>query len=623
MADKNLARRLAAILAADVVGYTRLMEANEEGTLSTLKRHRRDFFDPAVARHGGRIFKTMGDGVLVEFASVLNAARCAVEIQRGMPARNAGLPEDRQIRFRIGLHVGDLIVDGDDFYGDGVNLAARLEGLAGPGGIACSAMVRQQIGNRLDAVFLDQGRKAVKNIAEPVQVFFVDLAGPAPDQPVAVGRPAPSSVKPSVAILPFANMSHDPDQEFFSDGITEDIITDLAKVSGLFVLGRNTVFTYKGRAVNLEQVARELGVGHLVEGSVRKAGNRVRITAQLIEGATGGHVWAERYDRELTDIFAVQDEITQAIVMQLKVRLLPEEKEAIERAPTNSVEAYSFYLKGREHFRMRIKEDIKIGRQFFLNATKLDPLYSRAYGGIAECDWYLSLAYDEELDVDDILETVDLAIKLNPDIADLYAIKGGILGDANRIDEARLAFKRALDLDPDSIDVRLYCAEFCLMNKDSQSALVHYRHAASLDPTDFRSLNIISMIFRSMGQLEDARAIAKLGLERVETIRKLHPEQAAPVSSGAQLLAAVGRLDEAKAWADLSVAMAPNDRLIQFNAAASYAMLGEIETAVSFLERSAPSMGGGLLKWVIADHDLDPVRRHPRYLALMSNLSEK
>ena len=336
MVDEHARRRLAAIFAADVVGYSRLMEANEERTLGILKQHRREFFDPTIIKHEGRIFKVMGDGFLVEFGSVLNAARCAVAIQRGMLERNAGLPDDRHIKFRIGINLGDIIVDGEDVYGDGVNMAARLEGLAGPGGIACSATVRDQVGNKLEVEFIDHGEQTVKNIGKPIRVYFVNWAhGSTELAPgVAVGSVPPRSNKPSVAVLPFTNMSNDPEQEFFSDGITEDIITDLSKASGLFVLGRNTVFTYKGKAVHLEQVAKELGVAHVVEGSVRKAGQKVRINAQLIEGATGGHVWAERYDGDLSDIFALQDEITFKIVAALKVKLLPEESEAIKSVPT-------------------------------------------------------------------------------------------------------------------------------------------------------------------------------------------------------------------------------------------------------------------------------------------------
>jgi adenylate cyclase len=373
--EDNIERRLAAILAADVVGYSRLMEANEERTMGALKQHRREFFDPTVAKHCGRIFKVMGDGFLIEFNSVINAVRCAMEIQCGMLVRNVGVPEDRHIKFRIGINVGDLKVEGDDIYGDGVNLAARLEGLAKPGGIACSATARSQVGNKLGLEFIDQGEMAVKNMTQPVQVFFINLAESiatiAPQAEIST-HPIDFSDKPSVAVLPFSNMSSDTEQEFFSDGITEDIITDLSKVSGLSVLSRNTVFTLKGKALNLENVARQLGVSYLVEGSVRKAGSRVRITAQLIEGATDRHIWADRYDRDLTDIFALQDEITRTIVRQLKVKLLPEEKKVIGQVQTDSADAYTAYLRGADLLRNQTKSSLLRAHQLFARAVELD-----------------------------------------------------------------------------------------------------------------------------------------------------------------------------------------------------------------------------------------------------------
>ncbi len=392
MQDSRIERRLAAVLAADVVGYSHLMELDEERTMSELRRHRKEFLEPTVASHKGRIFKLMGDGALAEFGSVVDAVRCAVDIQRGMAERTVGSPEDRRIMFRLGLNLGDLIVDGEDFYGEGVNIASRLEGLAPPGGIACSAVVRNQVGNKLDIAFVDQGERNVKNIDQPVHVFFIDVAGP-----VGQGaKPEVSGVKsdkPSVAVLPFTNMSGDPEQEYFADGITEDIITDLSKVSGLFVLGRNTAFTLKGKAVDLQQTAKQFGVSYVLEGSVRKAGNRVRITAQLIQGSNGGHLWAERFDRDLTDIFAIQDEIAHTIVDQLKVALLPEESQAISQPTTDNVEAYTYYLKGREYFHRSSKSSLGIAKQMFRKAIALDPKYARAYAGVADCDSFLFLQY--------------------------------------------------------------------------------------------------------------------------------------------------------------------------------------------------------------------------------------
>jgi adenylate cyclase len=338
-------RRLTAILAADIVGYSRLMGADEAGTLAQLKEIRSELLDKKIAEHQGRIVKIMGDGILAEFPSVVSAVACAAEIQQGMQARNASMSADRRIEFRVGINLGDVIVEGDDIYGDGVNVAARLQTIAAPAGIAVTQSVRDQVGNRLNCAFEDCGDQQLKNIDKPVRVYNVLL-----EEAALTGMRSTNDPRPSVAVLPFTNMSGDPEQEYFSDGITEDIITDLSKVSGLFVIARNTAFTYKGKAVKVDQVGRELAVAYVLEGSVRKAGQRVRVTGELINANNGGHVWADRYDRDLTDIFAIQDEITHAIVQQLKVKLLPQEKNRSrnyrpimwKRTPTICVVAISF-----------------------------------------------------------------------------------------------------------------------------------------------------------------------------------------------------------------------------------------------------------------------------------------
>src|SRR5262245_48457301 len=348
MVEPRAQRRLAAILAADVVGYSRLMAANEVGTLAGLKAHRKELVDGKITEHQGRIVKVTGDGMLVEFPSVVNAVACAAEIQRSMRERNADVPEDRRIEFRIGVNLGDIIVEDNDIFGDGVNLAARIESIAKPGGVAVSGSVRDNVGDRLDLTFEDAGEQLLKNIERPVRVFNVDIfLDAAAARPGAINQVKAEGIaleRPSIAVLPFNNMSGDPEQEYFSDGITEDIITDLSKISGLSVIARNSVFTYKGKPVKVQQAAQELGVKFILEGSVRKSGQRVRISAQLVDGKDGVHLWAERYDRDLTDIFALQDEITQSIVAQLKVKLLPEEKDTIKAAPTQNIEAYTYYL---------------------------------------------------------------------------------------------------------------------------------------------------------------------------------------------------------------------------------------------------------------------------------------
>src|SRR6202045_1376971 len=341
MAEARVQRRLAAILAADVAGYSRLMGADEEGTLAALKKLRRELADPKIKEHRGRIVKTTGDGLLVEFASVVDAMRCAVEVQREMAERNARVPEERCIQFRIGINLGDIIKDGRDIYGDGVNVAARLEALAEPGGICVNRVVRDQVRDKLDFAFEDAGEQRVKNIARPLRVYHVRSGRVAGEEMNAPQPPLALPDKPTLAVLPFTNMSGAPEQEFVSDGIAEDVISALSHYPSLFVIARNSTFTYKGRAVDVKQVGRELGVRYVLEGGVRKARNRIRVTAQLIEAGTGNHVWADRYDRDLVDIFAVQDEITQALTTALTPAIADAELRRAMRKPPQILDAWA------------------------------------------------------------------------------------------------------------------------------------------------------------------------------------------------------------------------------------------------------------------------------------------
>ncbi|MBK5569263.1 adenylate/guanylate cyclase domain-containing protein [Ensifer sp. SSB1] len=619
MSEEQVERRLAAILAADVVGYSRLMEANEERTLSSLRQHRREFFDPTIAKYGGRIFKVMGDGFLVEFNSVLNATRCAVEIQRGMPGRNAGVPEDRHIKFRIGINVGDIIIDGEDFYGDGVNVAARLEGLAGPGGIACSAFVRHQVGNKLQLEFLDQGEKTVKNIAQPVHVYFINLGPSDSGVPAATadGHTRERSDRPSVAILPFANMSNDPEQEFFSDGITEDIITDLSNVSGLFVLGRNTVFTYKGRTVNLEQTAKELGVAYLLEGSVRRAGNRVRINAQLIDGATSGHLWAARYDRELTDIFAIQDEITKTIVDQLKVKLLADEMKAIEQVPTDNVEAYTDYLRGRQLLHAATRSSLILARRMFARAADLDPRFARAYAGMANCDSRLHSKHGEKISAGDIMAITGKALALEPDLAEAHTARAYALMIDSHSAEAAAAFEKALALDPHCYEAHQLYAEFFVTQGEFEQAVRHYLRAMEIQPDDYQAPLFLTAVLQSLGRPEEAERYARLGVRRAEEALRQHPDSSKPAQLGAVALAFLGERDRAEEWLARALAIDPDDNLARYNAACTYSQLGKIDRAIELLEICLPQFGSDMKLWFMKDSDLDPVRNHPQFQKLL------
>ena len=453
-----------------------------------------------------------------------------------------------------------------------------------------------------------------------MHVYFINMAEALPSsvpQAGAGAQPHARSDKPSIAILPFSNMSNDPEQEFFSDGITEDIITDLSKVSGLFVLSRNTVFTYKGKALNLERIAKELGVAYVVEGSVRKAGNRVRINAQLIEGASDGHIWAERYDRDLTDIFAVQDEITKTIVEQLKVKLLPEEKKAIEQAPTENVEAYTNYLKGRQFFVTGTKSSLTLGRRMFARAVELDPLYARAYAGMANCDSRLYTLHGVVISVDEILMTACKALVIDPNLAEAHAARAMALMVGNRPAEAASAFQQALALDPNSFDAHNTYAQFCITKGDFERAAKHFMRAMEIQPDDYQSPLMVQQAFQSLGRSEVAAKYARLGLKRAEEAFRLHPESSKPLQQGACALAFLGERERAKEWLARALEIDPDDNLTRYNAACTYSLLGEIDQSIDLLETCMQQLGSDMKLWFKNDSDLDPIRKHPRYHKLL------
>jgi TolB-like protein/class 3 adenylate cyclase/tetratricopeptide (TPR) repeat protein len=387
LSSEPVERRLTAILAADVAGYSRLIGADEEGTLAQLKTFRKTLVDPTIAKHRGRIVKTTGDGMLVEFASAVDAARCAAEVQRGMADENTEIPQAKRIEFRIGIHLGDIIIDDNDIFGDGVNIAARLESIAVPGGISISRAVHDQVRDRINVCFDDKGEIALKNIARPVQVFAISGAKESKTTVSLESKPALALPdKPSIAVLPFTNMSGDPEQDYFADGIVDDIITALSRFKSLFVIARNSSFTYKGKAVDIKQVGRELGVRYVLEGSVRKAANRVRITGQLVDTATGAHLWANRFDGGLGDIFDLQDQVTESIVGAIAPAVEKAEIERAKRNPTESLDAYDHYLRGlASSYRITNRQANEEALRFFNKVIKLDPGFASAYGRAALC----------------------------------------------------------------------------------------------------------------------------------------------------------------------------------------------------------------------------------------------
>jgi adenylate cyclase len=610
-------RRLTAILAADVVGYSRLTSVNEAGTIAALKRLRRDLVDPKVGEHHGRIVKLTGDGILVEFPSVVSAVACAVDIQRGMRTRNAKVAPDARIEFRIGVNVGDVIVEGEDILGDGVNVAARLESIALTGGITVSQSVRDHVGKRLDLTFEDMGERRLKNIEQPIRVYSISLDTPSTRQTndATTGH---GEERPAIAVLPFINMSGDPEQEYFSDGITEDIITDLSKVSGLFVVARNTAFTYKGKSVEAQQVAEHLGVKFILEGSVRKAGSRVRVTGQLIHGEDGGHLWADRYDRDLTDIFAIQDEITHAIVEQLKVKLLPQEKKSIGETPTDNVEAYTYYLRGRQFMQRRSKAYDELARRMFAKAVELDPLYARAYAGIADCDSFLFLQYHVNITIEDILTTSAKALALDSGLAEAHASRGLALSLGERYDEAKAEFEQAIALDANSFEGHYFYARACFRQGKLEQAAALFERVAEIEPDDYQSLALLIQIYRSLGRDADMESADRRTIERAESELGRHPENPRPAYLGAAALVTLGDKNRAREWLARALTTDPDDIWTQYNAACVYTSLGDVEPAFDLLERLLPHAGHELKHgWIKHDSDLDPLRSHSRYQKIL------
>jgi adenylate cyclase len=442
-------RRLAAILAADVAGYSRLIGADEDGTLQGFKAIRAELIDPKIVEHHGRLVKTTGDGFLVEFSSVVDALRCATEVQARMAERNATVPTDTRIEFRIGINVGDVVVEDGDIFGDGVNVAARLEGLSEPGGICVSALVQRDAAGKLNIAFEDLGEQTLKNIARPLRVYRVatERHAKAGMEPASLLLPD----KPSVAVLPFTNMSTEPEQEFFADGIAEDVITALSRYPSLFVIARNSSFTYKGRAVDVKEVGRNLGVRYVLEGSLRKAGNRIRVTAQLVEAETGKHVWAERYDRDLADIFALQDEITETVTIAIAPAIADaEQQHRALRKPPGSLDAWAAHQRGLWHLSKYTVDDIQLAEKFFRQAIDIDPTFSGGYGSLAgalgQAADLLTRGLPETLDLADVLARQ--AVALDGADAAAHSQLGAALYRRGDYEGGRSEAERALAISP-------------------------------------------------------------------------------------------------------------------------------------------------------------------------------
>jgi adenylate cyclase len=596
VSEGRVERRLAAILAVDVAGYSRLMGEDEEGTHERLKAHVRELIDPKIRVHHGRIVKNTGDGLLAEFPSVVDAVRCAVEMQRGMIDREPDVPEARRIRFRIGINLGDVIVEEDDIFGDGVNVAARLEALAEPGGICISRVVRDQIRDKLPYAFEDMGEQQVKNISRPVRVFAVCLgprAGACPWQgtggPHAGGTPAvqptplPLPDKPSLAVLPFQNLTGDADQEYFVDGMVEEITTAIARLPWLFVIARNSAFTYKGKPVDVKQVAQELGVRYLLEGSVRKAGNRVRITGQLIDTTTGSHIWADRFDGAIDDIFELQDQVASSVAGAIEPKLRQSEIERASRKPTANLSSYDLYLRAlAQSYRYTdegFAEAVALARQ----ALAIDPSYAPAGALVGRCRTLERLQGWGALSAEDIGEACRLARQAleaeRDDAETIWQAAFALFVLAGEAEIAAAALDRALALNPNAAHAWLARGHIHALRNQPEAAIEAIERARRLSPFDplafANALNI---------------AIAHLAAHRFEQAiewadRNLHEQPRSTSAMRVKLVANahLGRLDEARAELSRLLAIDPKLTVAGYRAFAHFAAPEVLELVVTGL----------------------------------------
>jgi TolB-like protein/class 3 adenylate cyclase len=549
-------RKLAAILAADVVGFSRLAGADEDRTLARLRALRSDLFDPTVAVHHGRVVKRTGDGAIVEFQSVVEAVRCAIEVQDGMAERNAGVPPEKRIEFRIGVHLGDVVEESDgDLMGDGVNIAARLEGIAAPGAICLSEDAYRQVKARIAIAAHDLGETRLKNIAEPIRAYSLSVGGAAEASSPPRGgtaslhkpadRPASQS-KPSIAVLAFQNMSGDAEQEYFSDGIAEDIITDLSKLSELHVIARNSSFTFKHKAVSIPAVARDLGVRYVLEGSVRKAGNRIRVTAQLIDSLTGGHVWANRFDRELADIFDIQDELTGEIVSALKLNLTSGERDRLLRRRPASVEAYELLLRSREQTMLLTRSGNIAGRRLAEAAIAIDPTCAPAYGLIAFAhlnDYANGYGNDPKESLRIGRELAERAVAMDDEEPACHLALGVAYSWGRDLDRAEAEARRGLALSPNSVEVMLLLSAVQLHAGDPAGSVATLDALMKLDPhyPDI-ALQFLAEARFSLGEYE-------LAVDALDRRLKRNPESETAFALLASCYGWLGRPEDAhRVW---------------------------------------------------------------------------
>jgi adenylate cyclase len=616
--NKKVTRKLRAILSADVKGYSLLMADDEIHTIQTLKAYR-SLMSDLIQQYSGRVVDNPGDNLLAEFSSAVDAVDSAVEIQKRLTKKNAKFVEDKQLQFRIGINIGDVVQDDDRIYGEAVNIAARIENLSDAGGICISRSTYDQIKNKLQLDTEYLGEHEVKNIKDPVRVYRVLLDADSPKPLVEEQLELPDI--PSIAVLPFINMSADKDQEYFCDGIAEDILNDLTSIEGLHVVARTSSFAFKGENRDIREIGMKLEAHTIVEGSVRKAGNRLRITTQIVNVADGYHLWSERYDRELEDVFAIQEEIAKNIVRALKIKLSTREKSVLGKVKTQDVQAYDFYLRGREFFHQERRKNIHYAAEMFTRAIKKDPDYALAYAGLADCYSFLFIYFEKKQEnIEQSVAASKKAIELDPELAEAHAAHGLAVSLSMQYDEAEKEFDKAIKLNPKLYEAYYFYARTCRQRGKIEKAVLLFKKAGEVRPEDYQAAVFLATAYKDLNLHAEAENAAHRAIELVEKHLRFNPDDARALYLGGLIHMALGEVEKAINWAERAHVIDPDDPGVLYNLTCIYSLAGKIELALDCFEIAIQS-GFASREWIENDLDLDPIRNQPRFQKALKELN--
>jgi len=603
-------RKLAAIMFTDMVGYTALMQKDESKARELIERHR-SLMKPLIEKHNGELIQYVGDGTLCRFDSAIEAVNSAVEIQKLFKSENG-------LDLRIGIHVGDVVIKGEEVYGDGVNVASRIEPLADAGGVCISGRVYDDIRNQSELKTHLLGERVLKNVDRPINIYSLILEdknmSPTMNQNINSGGS-------SIAVLPFVNMSSDPENEYFGDGLAEEIINALTKIQDLRVASRTSSFAFKGINKDVSEIGEKLKVETLLEGSVRKQGNQIRMTAQLIKVEDGYHIWSETYERELKNVFAIQDEITDHIIKSLKVFLSDDEKKLIKNKPSTDIKAYDFYLRARKFMRTWTKKNLNYALKMLNRAIEIDPNYALAYAGIADCYCWLYSYYDStEENLIKAEKASQRSVELGPDQAETHVSKGNSYSLSKKFIEAESEFRTAIGIDPNLFDSYYYLGRTNLVQGKLEEASQYFKKASVLLIEDYQSLILLGSVLRRLGDIEKAIEAESESIKRAANHLELNPDDVRALCLGATAHIKLGNKKLGLEWTSKALELEPEDSGVLYNVACSYSLLDEIEDSIEFLEKS---VNNGFTKkdWLINDSDLDPLRDHPKFQSLIEKMN--